>query len=321
MARKRNRFLKNLLSDLLRWEYLLCLFLSFLFWLLIKLSDNYQSSFTLRAEYLNMPTYKVLVEEPVSDLTVSAETTGWNLLIDNFNDEERIVYLDLSSYNEDKITITTESLLDNLSETLSQDYRLLSVYPSSVFLEFEELIYKTVPVNSNVKLNVLEGFGLPADALITPDSITLSGLASDLEAIQEWQSQDIELGNVSENVEMELMLQVPEKFNLELNVQSVQFLQEVSAVEFFEMEIPISVSNVPDGYRVTLIPDVAMIYFDAFANRIEEIDPEDFKILADFSSVNINSDSEVPLSLVDSSRQSTNIFIQSSEVDFILYEE
>lgn len=320
MAKKGNRFLRSIVRRFLTWEYFLCLFLSFLFWLLIKLSDNYQSSMTLQAVYLNQPTYKVLTDDPVKEFTVSVETTGWNLLTGSLRNKSETVRIDLSPYSGDRVSISTESLLDRISESLSQDYRLLSVYPSSVNLNYEELVYKTVPVEAMIDFSTKAGFGELGPMTIKPDSVLLSGSESALANIHSWPTVQKSITGIDKDIDLSLPLKKPEKSGLKINLESVNVFQGIDEWVTTDLLIAIRATGVPDGYRVALIPEEVKVFFDHFAEHSSIIDVDDFVVTADFSTLG-GEDDFVELNIDSASAHAYNLLLETAEVSFIFYEE
>jgi YbbR domain-containing protein len=249
------------------------------------------------------------------------ETTGWNLLTGSLKSEDRVVQIDLSPYSGDRITINTESLLDRVSESLSQDYRLISVYPSAVNLDYEALIYKTVPVKADVQMSYAEGFGFPEPFTLSPDSITISGIASDLESIDYWPTQSRTFNQLKKNIDTELDLERPEQFNIKLNFEKVRFEQEVSPVQSMELNVPIEVSGVPEGLTVTILPSEALLLFSTYESIKDELKPEDFFVVADFADSTAIGNGTIELSVKDTTDLVWDIILETPEVSFIFYEE
>lgn len=249
------------------------------------------------------------------------ETTGWNLLTGSLKSEDRVVQIDLSPYSGDRFSINTESLLDRISETLSQDYRLLSVYPSAVNLEYDEITYKTVPVIANVELSFAEGYGKPDTFSLTPDSVTVSGLSADLESIDSWPTESRKFKNLKSDISTELNLAKPEKFNIQINFKKVQFDQKVSTLQSMEMSVPIEVEGVPEGLTVTLLPPEALLLFSVYESEMDELKTEDFSVVADFADSTVIGDGIIELSVAESTEKVWDLIIETPEVSFIFYEE
>ena len=64
---------------------------SFIFWALIKLSKTYESNQKFTLKYVNLPSNKLLQNEPLKEMSLELEGTGFKLLTSQFSKRNLII--------------------------------------------------------------------------------------------------------------------------------------------------------------------------------------------------------------------------------------
>src|SRR5690625_1902570 len=84
------------------------------------------------------------------------------------------------------------------------DVSITQVDPFVLNLNMEEKIYKEVPVEAFVEITTDDRHGLIGEAVIEPQTVTISGAASRIDDIERVRTKRVALGEVKDGREMEL---------------------------------------------------------------------------------------------------------------------
>ena len=76
---------------------LVCFLIAAVFWLLIALSNDYPTSYSVSVKYVNLPGKKVITNELPSKITVNMKASGFLILSYDFQKTQKTVEIDIGS--------------------------------------------------------------------------------------------------------------------------------------------------------------------------------------------------------------------------------
>lgn len=222
-------------------------------WLLVNLGREYNLSVQVPVEIQHNNEELALVEEPPDYVTVSISGEGWQLL--NFYNNPPPLQLHAQS--------GPVSLEDHMKDNMTAhpEITIESVQPNTIHLQLEERVEKTLPVRSQVELQFENRYGLVDTPSLTPDSVTVYGARSRIEALDYWPTEQRRMDNLREPVDEHIPL-APSPDILHIDTQQVRFQAQVS--EFTEGEIRTYVRSrgMPDDLEVRYSPSVVTVVYD-----------------------------------------------------------
>ena len=116
--------------------FLLFLFLSILFWSLIKLSKEYIAEVEFDLSYSDVPQHKLIQNEPDEKVTLTLRTVGFKLL--NYGFKRRVLDYSLSEISRKSGSLyfsETRSNTNFLQAQLSAETVVLNVEPDTLFFD------------------------------------------------------------------------------------------------------------------------------------------------------------------------------------------
>lgn len=162
--------------------FLLCLLISFLFWLFIKLSRENLMEYTYEVNVENVSSHYYLA--PLSDNTIDVKylATGAKFLSSGFYvkssgikvDFKQLKSKDTDTSDMQRFFITSGDLKQILSEGLDLNVEIYSISPDTLFFIGNKIVKKKCPVLFNSKLNYSSGYKLYGDIEIEPDSVVVT---------------------------------------------------------------------------------------------------------------------------------------------------
>lgn len=133
--------------------------------------------------------------------------------------------------------------------------RATLVVPASVELQFEQLAERRVPVIADLVTVPAMGYTVMRPLLVEPDSVTVRGGASQVEAIRQITTRRVSLEDLQHAVMRDVPLEVPTGMRgIELDPPSVLVTVPVDSLVVRQVRIPVRATGAAAG-RVRLQPD------------------------------------------------------------------
>lgn len=260
------------------------LLLSFLFWMLIKLSKEYIDVVPVNIEYSNLPEGKMLQKEPPKTVQLTLKTYGFDLI--KYHIFKRKVKVDLKSIKPKNATIyfqTSEDLLPLIQSQLLSDVEVFSIKPDTLFYNIGQGITKTVAIETDLEIEYRSGYNLSGNLKIEPSEITISGPEILIDSILKVQTQKKTIKDVNADFEVLIPIQkTGKKSKVTYSVNEVNVSGVVNKFTEARFTVPIIVENLPKDYDINTFPDEVEIIFQVGISDYNKINKNDFKVSCDY---------------------------------------
>lgn len=243
-------------------------------WFIVNMGRDYNMTMTLPIQLVNLPDDIALSSEVPENAAVSISGEGWSL----FN-----LYI-----NPPQVTLDIEAQQVNMFEQVRQqvssmsDVNVMQVDPMFLEIETEMRVTRNVPVRSRVNLITENQFGVLGSPRISPDSVSVTGPASRVEELEEWETVESEVDGVNSNVDITLDLASPPT-GISISPSTVTFEADVAEFTESEVRIPVRTRGLPSGRAVSFSPSSILVRYhvplDQY-NEVQEIRP--FVAFVDF---------------------------------------
>jgi YbbR domain-containing protein len=240
----------------------IALFFAFCLWMIVNLNRDFTVTIQVPIQLSTLSDDLIVSSEVPSSVSVNLSGEGWKLI---------------SIYrNPPGITINAESRQVNLPEQIRSqvsafsDLNILQVEPSQLEIETERKATKRVPVANRVNITFRDQFGLLNEPVIVPDSVTVTGAESALAELNEWETEETELSNISRSVERNIRLK-PGSSGISVEPQTVTLIADVTEFTEAEQRVPIRTRNLPSGRAVSYNPSSITIRFDVPIDQYSNI--------------------------------------------------
>ncbi len=303
-------------------KYFIFLFVSFVFWFLTIMSKQYQTTLTIPIEYVNLPASKQLISTPEENIKLTVKSPGFYLLSNNLFKSKSLT-ISVNKLNESKGQDYSQSYwvikqnYHQLNKLLSSDIKIISHFPDTLFLRFQQKQSKKVPIVFKGKLNFTEQYRLKDKILISPDSMLVFGTKKQLDQISTIATQQIEFDNLERGVSTTIGLSKLD--GISFAKQNVQLSFEVEKFTEKIVELPLQAINVPKGYKIKFYPPkVAIITTVAFADY-DKLNTSFF--LANIDASQIAGKSKLEVSINQKPTFAEIVKIKPSRVEFLLIKQ
>ncbi len=152
-----------------------------------------------------------------------------------------------------------------------QEIEVSKVEPILVTLNLEEKISKKVPLKINWDIDFMPRHDLISQPVISPDSITVTGAASQMNSITEWVISDtLKLMSIRDDVEQVIPISNTNPL-VDLSLTETTFTANVSEFTENEVSVYIRTRNLPRGQNITYNPSSITVRYDVPLEQFSEI--------------------------------------------------
>ena len=160
---------------------ILFFFVSLSFWILTKLSEDYNSKLSLEIDIINIPNDYIIKEQNINSIEVLIKASGFELFYNKLFQNKLIVDLEEQKIVDNKIVIDFDQNKFKLKESLNSNIDIRNVFPNQIFIELEKVVNKFFPIVLANELKIKSGYGLRSPIVLSPDSIQVSGPIVEIE--------------------------------------------------------------------------------------------------------------------------------------------
>lgn len=251
-------------------------------WTYVSLNQSYSLDVSIPLEVKTGKSQAVTEDIP-SEIELTVRGKGWDLLSVLLS--KNLKYsLDLSKYRRDSKIPTEQFIGERLN--LRSGLSVVSITPDTISVEFDRLLEKTVPVKSNIRMNLKEGYGVVGMPKLSPDSVKITGSANVVSKIRFIPTEVRVFDNVNSSVSGTIALKDTLTNSLKYDVKFVDFRYNVqlSAEKTIE-DITVDVEGLPDDKEVLLVPPKISVSLRGGVDQLAKILPADVSVTVNFAAI------------------------------------
>jgi len=289
---KKQQFRNFLKTD--RAILLLCMGIALIFWLFIKLSDEYRTTKEVDISYI-YPESKTFVDKLPTKIMATVKGIGWDLMGDHFSRRKNKVNIELQDLQSQ--TIDRKQLVGAITNQLPASIQIEDVSLNYVNVLLDNVSNKKVPVLLEKNINAESNFQIKSITTI-PDSILLNGPAVLVENHNMWNTQILDLQQLKTSQQVQLKLSPSGNEQLKLQPPTVQVNVEVEQTTEHAIFVPITVINPPDSLNI--FPKQVKVSYVVGLSQFDQVKAADIKIVADFRYTSLQAEENtIPVNIVE----------------------
>ncbi len=263
--------------------FLFILVLTSIIWLLIELSKSYTSSAIFNVEYKNIPTGKLLQSKPVSELHITLKAPGFSLL--KYKLRKNKISINIRNVVKKGATyyLLPSQQISYFNAQFSGETEVISVSNDTIFVELGNNKSKKVPIQLSANIKFKLGYNLISDLKIIPDSILITGSEKFVDSIKEISTEALQLDDVYEDINRQLNLELPAKFNnIIVSAKKIKITGTVDKFTEGSFTIPVVLINEPEGVVINTFPKEIEVIYQAGLSNFSKITENSFLIVFDY---------------------------------------
>lgn len=297
--------------------FFICLTLAVGAWLFFALSNKYNYQARTVVRYVNFPQNKAFHPLQSDTVKLQIEGTGWQLLFSRLRISPESIDIDLRELNKQTF-INLSDQLGYINRQFSSTQKIVYVQPDTLYFDFSSRVVKRVPITLLHNIRFQKQYGISDSIQINPAYVTVTGPVEDLASIKTWQTDTLDLRNISGDISQKVAMSRPLKANINIYPSLAEI--KIPVDEFTEktVEVPVKILNNHNYNDIKLLPDKVNITFMVSLRDYALIDRDFFEVTVDFDQWSKQSYKQLPVKLDRFPGFCRLVRIEPQNVDFII---
>ena len=297
--------------------FLFFMFVSFSFWLLQVLNDDYETEYTVSLRMKDVPDNVVLTSELPSNMKITLKDRGTVLVNYSWGQGLLPLTLDFTEYSDkgNQVRIPSMSLAKKISAQLSQSTKLVAIKPDTLEFIYTKGAAKTVPVKLCGTITPERQYYV-SDTIFSPDSVRVYAPKSILDTITAAYTKTVDFEGVSDTVRKRVSIApvkgarfIPDYSDLTLKV-------DVYAEK--TVDVPVVGVNFPHDKVLRTFPSKVKVTFQIGLSRFMEVDADDFQVVVDYNDLQNEGGDKCRLQLKEMPKGVNHVRVNPKDMDYII---
>ncbi|MBE6276318.1 MAG: YbbR-like domain-containing protein [Bacteroides sp.] len=300
--------------------FLFFVFVSFSFWLLQVLNDDYETELSIPLKMKNIPEDVVLTSELPNTIKVGVKDRGTVLVNYLWGQTLYPVTLDFADYSDkgSQVRIPSLMLSQRITSQLNQSTKLLTVKPDTLEFIYTKGEARKVPVKLRGDVKADRQYYI-ADTIFSPDSVMVYAPKPILDSITAAYTQRIDIKQISDTLRTRAEFQKIKGVRFTPSYSDVTFLVDVFAEK--TVEVPVVGINFPKDKVLRTFPSKVKVSFQVGLSRFREVTAEDFVVVVDFEELNNDASEKCKLILSKQPLGVNHVKVSPREIDYIIEQQ
>ena len=297
--------------------FLFFMFVSFSFWLLQVLNDDYETEYTVSLRMKDVPDNVVLTSELPSNMKITLKDRGTVLVNYSLGQGLMPLTLDFAEYSDkgNQVRIPSITLAKKITAQLSQSTKLVAIKPDTLEFIYTKGAAKTVPVKICGTITPERQYYV-SDTIFSPDSVRVYAPKSILDTITAAYTKTIDFEEVSDTVRNRVSF---------ASVKGARFIPDYSdltlKVDVYAektVDVPVVGVNFPHDKVLRTFPSKAKVTFQIGLSRFMEVGADDFQVVVDYDDLQNEGGDKCKLQLKEIPKGVNHVRVNPNEMDYII---
>lgn len=279
--------------------FLLFLLLALLIWVLTKFSKESIATISTNLAYINLPSTVSVSPDTPQDLEFDISANGFQFL--SYKLKVPTIDIDISKYYEegDTLILISNSELNKVITSQLDNYtRVIHISLDVLRVDLDPIVSKKVVVQFISEIEYKEGYKSLGKVILKPDSVEVSGPSEILDSIQSIITETFVIKEVSESINVNLILQNPKNSILVLSNETTELQLIVEEFTQKHLTIPVEVMNIPSDIELRLLPESIEVSFEVSLSEFNRISEKDFRLVCDYAARSSEENFMIPKLLI-----------------------
>ena len=300
--------------------FIFFLLLSFGFWLLQSLQQDYERRIELPLRYKNVPSEWVLSEGNPEKVSILLRDKGTTLIYyswrANFNPVD-ISLSGLSRLSGNSLSVAGSILETAVSKQLISSTSVVSIDPREIILRYDSLSSRILPVVENINITTKPGYQVSDSIKLSRPEVRLYGSRSVLDTLNEIRTKLVFLENASKTKELTAQLDLPE--GVKSDYETVKLTIPIEEFTEKKINLPVLCHDIPHNYVLRLFPSTVEVTCNVPVSQFRELTEEKLEIIISFKEFrDYQSTGKIPVRLTKKPSWVMTTAVLPQELEFII---
>lgn len=312
---------KRLKTNLKFKMFLFFLALTFVFWMLIKLSKSYTTEVVFEVEFVNLPVDKVFQSKTERDIDVTILSSGFSLVNYKFNKRKLKLNTNNLAYKSGStFYYLPNKYLSDLKLQLNDESVIQRISQDTLFVKLGFNKSKRIPIELDADIQFKLGYNFVDQLKIVPDSVDIIGPEEVLDTIFKISTKRVEMVEVSSSINKKIGLNTFENPNLSLSDLEIEIVAKVDKFTEGSLKLPFEIINVPAHLTITTFPKEVEVLYKVGLTNFSKITKENMKVICDFRQSQLNEKDYLLPKLLEQSFLISSVRFIPNKISFLVEE-
>ncbi len=292
--------------------------LSFGFWYLQSLQEDYEIEISIPVKYKNVPPEVAFTDSVPTKITARIRDKGSILLNYTFGRSFAPIETNMKDMpvNKGSISIERKDIEADIYKQLMATTMLVSFDPSHIDITYSKRMEKELPVSFNGNIQIAPGFHRSGETLISPQTVQVYAAQPILDTLSVVKTVYTEIKKADKTLTRSVHLQP---------INGVAYAPETVTItipieEYTEktLEVPVNVTNIPSDYIVRLFPPTVKVITSVPMSRFKDLTEDLFTINIPFTELEQNLTGTTTIQLSKQPDWIRSATLSPNKIEFIL---
>lgn len=303
--------------------YLVCLLFSCLLWLLLTLSENYETDIIFPVTYSGIPANKVVTNRLPENISAKVNAGGFSLLWYKIKGGGETLKIEIPPSRLREINGTYYTLpnyrLEKISSQLGNKIKILKISPDTIYISYAEKLKRKLPVKTDLTYTLQKQHGFYDSIKTEPEFVNVSGPKHIVEKMNYAETEKIILKDVS-NKQI-LNIGFKKSGNYESVVFSPEKIKLIVPVEKYtegSKEIQVTVKNITKSNKVKIYPEKVKVTYMVGLSKYEQVESSMFTVGFNFKNIPKGKGNKIKVELLNAPEFVNSVKIEPASVEYII---
>ena len=290
--------------------------LSFLFWIITKLSNTYTGSINFQVDFVDVPDQIVLDGKLEKVVKAEITSSGIQLLLYHYFKNRIDVSIENAEYDGGVALINLIDQKFALQQQLFQNAILNFISPAQMRIEYNQLKRKKIQVLPPINVDFRPGYDRSGDWEITPDSIWVYGPSGAFDSLKGVTIQGLSIKNIDDDIKEKVSLSPLDPIKFE--TKKILINAAVSRFTEKSLEAFVNIKNLPDSLAIKLFPQSLQVTFLVRVSMADQLQAVDFDFYCDYNQTGFEDGNSLEVLLANKPEGVRNIRWTPKKVDYLI---
>ena len=297
--------------------FLFFVFVSFCFWLLQVLNDDYETEFSVPLRIKNVPDNVVLTSDFPKELKIGVKDRGTVLVNYLLGQTLYPVTIDFEDYADkgNQIRIPSQVLNKRITSQLNQSTKLSTIKPDTLELIYTRGQAKKVPVRLRGEVKAERQYYI-SDIIFSPDSVMVYAPKEILDTITAAYTEALYIEHMADTTRRHTSLMPVKGARFTPSYDDITFLVDMYSEKV--VEVPVLGINFPDDKVLRTFPSKIHVTFQVGLSQFKNVTENDFKVVIDYLKLSEEKSDKCKPVLIQSPLNVNHIRVSPQEIDYII---
>lgn len=297
--------------------FLFFVFVSFCFWLLQVLNDDYETELSIPLRMKNVPENVVLTSDLPPVLKVGVKDRGTVLVNYLLGQTLYPVTLDFAEYTDkgSQVRIPTSSLNKRLASQLNQSTKVSTIKPDTLELIYTRGQGKKVPVKVRGEVKAERQYYI-SDIVYSPDSVMVYAPKDILDTITAAYTEELYIEEISDTTRHRAKLLPVKGAKFTPSYNDVTFLVDMYSEK--TVDVPVIGINFPEDEILRTFPTKVQVTFQIGLTQFKNVTADDFVVVVDYEKLHEDKGDKCKPILVQAPSIVNYARLSPQEIEYII---